>query len=122
MSYLEVTTKGHTVFVLLDGADLEWARKWRWHWRKDKRNKKFYATRSTWEDGRRKTLYLHVEVLRRSKKKRPTALHRISDHIDGDTLNCRLDNLRWATGEMNGKNRNGKAKKWYGARRVPVAS
>jgi hypothetical protein len=120
MTYLEVTTKGHTVFVTLDDDDLEWARKWRWHWRKDRRKKKYYATRSTWCQGSRKTLYLHVEVHKLRGLRRPSSLHFLVDHIDGDTLNCRRDNLRWATGSMNGKNRNGKAKRWYDARRVPA--
>lgn len=103
-------------YFKVDDDGLSYFTQWRWHWRYDKRGKKPYATRSTQVDGKNRTLYLHVEIHKRRRKRRPSARHVLVDHIDGDTLNCTRDNLRWASHDQNRKNVNGSAKKWYSAR------
>lgn len=45
-----------------------------------------YAARTVYEDGRRKTIYLHREIVRAPP-------HLFVNHDDGDTLNCVRGNL-----------------------------
>ncbi len=95
--------------VIIDAIDYEWARQWKWYITWDKHRRKMYATRNTNAepvDGKRKQakVYLHKEILKRSGKKRRSRLYTIGDHKDGDSLNNRRGNLRWATPKMNRKN------------------
>src|SRR5262245_2242549 len=121
-SFGRIALKGDgDVWVQVDEADFWWAIGWKWHWRWDRRRKKRYATRSTKRKGRTVTVYLHVEIQRRKGKRRPSAAHVVADHLDGDSLNCRRRNLRWATRSMNAKNKYGKAAKWYAARAQATA-
>jgi len=97
-------------YCLLDWQDFEWARAFLWcH---------TYGSGSFDENGviarpdhiyaRRcvgpKTLFLHREILLRAVGPPPPG-HIIGDHRNGDTLDNRRDNLRWATRSMNAKNR-----------------
>lgn len=96
------------LFALVDAEDYLWACQHRWHVRYDKRGKKPYLVRSAHyrENGVRvhRTLWLHVEVMKRIAP-RTSVWHTIADHRDGDSLNCRRANLRWATPSENAKNR-----------------
>lgn len=92
-------------YAIVDEIDYAWAVRWRWTlttWG--------YMKRSTYvgsrKDGTRRSVsvYLHIEILRRAGKKRPTPKHTIGDHIDIDPTNCRRINLRWATKSMNNAN------------------
>lgn len=51
------------------------------------------------------TVYLHVEVLKRTGRVPPTPKHVLVDHVDIDSLNCQRHNVRWATLSMNRRNR-----------------
>jgi HNH endonuclease len=51
------------------------------------------------------TLYLHVEIMKRTGRHPPTPKHEIVDHFDLDSLNCQRQNLRWVTYSINNKNR-----------------
>lgn len=51
------------------------------------------------------TLYLHIEIMKRTGIEPPTPEHVLVDHEDGQTLDCRRINLRWATHSMNRTNR-----------------
>jgi hypothetical protein len=42
-------------------------------------------------------LFLHQEIVARMGLKPATSEHKIIDHKDRDTLNCRRNNLHWAT-------------------------
>jgi len=96
--YLDTTA---TIFAVVSDEDYAWAIKWKWQITWDRHKRKAYATRSTWDDRQRIKLYLHKEILKRSMKLPPSKRHTIGDHGDGDSLNCRRNNLEWATPSQN---------------------
>lgn len=59
-----------------------------------------YAVRSG-PDG---LIWLHKEVLIRDFRLPPSARHTIGDHWNGNRLDDRRGNLRWATHQMNARN------------------
>jgi hypothetical protein len=89
------------IYATVSFEDHAWALQWCWQITWDRHKRKAYATRSTWDSGRRIKLYLHKEVLKRSMKLPPTPLHTMGDHGDGNSLNCERDNLEWATPSQN---------------------
>lgn len=97
-----------SLFALIDPDDYAWVSRHRWSIVKSRARgdnpRKLYAVRkeSGWSGGR--TIYLHKEVLERSGIKPPSDKHVIGDHRNGDSLDCRKINLRWATHAMNAKN------------------
>jgi hypothetical protein len=104
------------VYAMLDPIDYEWARQWKWcHTYGSgsmvevaegvfaiERPDHIYARRCVGST----TLFLHREILRR-KDGEPRYKRAIGDHINGETLNCRRNNLRWATPRMNARNKAG---------------
>lgn len=97
---------GHA--VILDPIDYDHFAQWTWGATPDKHRRKFYATRSTTNDGRPIKIYMHKVITFRAYGPPPTPRHTIGDHCDGHSLDCRRHNLRWATPGMNRAN-------YYGA-------
>lgn len=95
-----------TFAVVLDADDWEYFRQWLWAPKWNSRCKKVYAYRTARRGNNKFSEYLHVAILRRACIQKPTVHHIIGDHMDGDSLNCRKSNLRWATHSMNCRNRN----------------
>lgn len=99
-------------FALVDEEDYHWAIKWRWNIKRCKRLKE-YARRavSTYhEGGERKgarSIYLHIEIMKRTSVQPISANHKLVDHRNGKSLDCRRKNLRWATHSMNSYNTHG---------------
>jgi HNH endonuclease len=102
-----------SLVALLDPVDWDWARRHKWgfvtsNMRKNGREK-FYACRTVMAAGRTFfRVYLHKEVVLRAHGDPPTSAHTIGDHRDGNSLDCRRDNLRWATPSMNRMNIDGR--------------
>lgn len=96
--------------ILLDWTDYQWAIRWRWAWVTSKqglnRRHKVYGRRNTTRGvkGSNLWVWLHKEICEREHGPAPSLFHSIADHIDGDTLNCRRSNLRWATPAENRAN------------------
>jgi len=89
------------IYATVSFEDYAWALQWKWQITWDRHKRKAYATRSTHAGPRRIKLYLHKEILVRSMKLPPCGKHVMGDHGDGDSLNCRRDNLEWATPSQN---------------------
>ena len=79
---------------------------WKWHTAKHGRyNIMFYAVRnSPWVNGKRNKIYIH-QIIMEKMLKRPLAKGEKVDHIDHDGLRNTRDNLRLATKQENGFNR-----------------
>lgn len=97
--------------AILDYEDYVHFSKWNWHSKLSKGGKKIYFCRTVWTamHGRSNTtsLYLHKAIYERSGIKPPSFEYSIVDHRDGNSLDCRKANLRWATPSMNRRNING---------------
>lgn len=111
--------KDLTEWALVDEVDYAWAIRWHWHIKKQgkyaparKGSRKRYAFRQyhppETHRAYRTSLYLHVEIMKRTGIEPPSPLHTIVDHRDGKSFDCRRHNLRWATPKQNAANRNGK--------------
>ena len=115
------------VYAIVDQIDYQYLIQWRWRLKQSRVHKgttkfKFYLARTghetigldTFDDGRRiqsrrqSTIFLHTIVMERKGTPKPkTDKKLIVDHADGDSFNCRRNNLRWATISFNNKNING---------------
>lgn len=98
-------------FVLVDEIDYQWALQWRWHVNKPhatRNGKKCYPCRSQGRGGNyHPKLYLHVEIMKRTGILPLAPVFKIVDHRNGNELDCRRVNLRWATPRMNRMNLHG---------------
>lgn len=96
------------VYAVVDQEDYWYFSQWRWQPVFNSTGRKIYLKRSvTQQDRKSVSLYLHVEIHKRTGAVQPTEKHVMVDHIDCDSLLCRKFNLRWATPSMNSRNRYG---------------
>lgn len=95
------------LFVIVDLIDYNWMSEWMWYKKKSQRTAghrvKWYAYRTGRQCGVRVSLYLHVLITARAWGPRPSTRH-VSDHRNGQSLDCRRDNLHWATRKQNRAN------------------
>lgn len=107
----------YEIEVLLSDEDFEWAAaQGNWFVTHGATPSPGYAVRSV----RGRLIFLHKEVLRRSFVMPPSPRHIIGDHIDGDRFNNTRPNLRWATAQMNARNRFGFAHAQLGFDLQPI--
>lgn len=104
-------------YAIVDQIDYQFLVQWRWKFKESKSHKgtikpKRYLARTSHEGTRESrkcsTIFLHTVVMGRTGIPKPIINKRlIVDHKDGDELNCRRNNLRYATLQFNRINRFG---------------
>jgi hypothetical protein len=104
-------------YAIVDQIDYQYLIQWRWKLKESKSSKgtkkpKVYLARTTHEGSRESricsTIFLHTVVMERTGTPKPkTNKKLIVDHKDSDGLNCKRNNLRYATLSFNRRNRNG---------------
>lgn len=89
---------GRHHFALVDDADADWVRQWRWSAWKDTSGRVYARRYETKPGGGRRLIALHRALLN-------PAPHEVVDHRDGDPSNNQRANLRIATTAQNIQNR-----------------
>lgn len=99
------------VWGIVDQIDYQWAVQWCWCLKVSPRGRGRcrYLRRAVGVNAngmrlRTNSLYLHIEIMKRTGIEPPSPLHTLVDHRNGKTLDLRRVNLRWATPGMNTRN------------------
>jgi hypothetical protein len=102
-----------SLWAVVDEVDYHYLIQWRWTpLPSGEMRNRIYLHRKTSigpRDARiRTTVYLHIEVMKRTGVRPPSPRHCLVDHRDGDEFNCRRPNLRWVTPSQNQINKFGR--------------
>lgn len=97
--------------ALVDDEDYEFLSQWKWHVKYSASGNKYYAGRC---DKNHRVIYMH-RVLKKTKSSM------VCDHINGDTLDNRRDNLRNCSYRQNSQNRTRKGVHFETSRKKWVA-
>lgn len=92
-----IHSKKHGSFeVIVDDADWDEVKKYKWHIGKQPKRKAIYARRNEYVNGKRppKEVALHTHLTG----------YKMTDHINGNGLDCRRSNMREATVTQNRHN------------------
>lgn len=93
------------VYAVVDQDDYEYFSRWKWDYKISRGGKKIYLRRSAGNSTiKRSPIYLHVAICSRANFLPPSEEHTYVDHINGNSLDNRRDNLRWATPTQNRRN------------------
>lgn len=84
--------------ALVDDEDYERVAKYRWYAQGEKNRTKWYALRGQWNGVEQVPVRMHTFIMRAVRGT-------IIDHLNGDTLDNRKENLRACTNSQNTKNR-----------------
>lgn len=82
--------------AIVDADRYDWAMKWNWYAKWNPNTRSYYAARYGRKGGPRH-IYLHRQIMGEPEG--------IVDHANGNTLDCRVSNLRACTVAQNGANR-----------------
>lgn len=98
---------------LVDQEDMVYFTQYLWSYKRSPNGKMYFKRAVSLYDltGRcgAESIYLHIEILTRAKGPMPTRRRCIADHLDGNSLNNRRDNLEWVTKRQNNQNRFGQS-------------
>lgn len=119
ISYWIPLSNRYDIHARVSGIDYDWAMQWLWchtygsgeriHAAKYQRGfDKIYARRAVGTPWGNRTLWLHRLICHRVQGPPPSHEH-VADHLNGDSLDCRRQNLKWATLSENSRNRFGSA-------------
>lgn len=85
------------MFAIVDDGDFDVVSRFKWHAHKS--GTKYYAMTDLGTDGKRTMLYMHKLILY------PTPRGREIDHVNGNGLDNRKENMRFASRQQNSMNR-----------------
>jgi hypothetical protein len=96
MKYLELT---QNKYAIVDDEDFEYLNQWKWQWNNANRSKFGYAHRTERIKGTKMKLHhkMHRLVMNAERGQ-------IIDHVNGNTLDNRKENLRFCTLSQNNQN------------------
>lgn len=120
---LTITNKQHTIASTIDASLVSTLKQYSWiAWRANRRPNQMRENKFYVKHGNTKTLShccLHEYVLRLNNVEKPNDGKAYSvDHINRDTLDNRLENLRWATPTQQNQNTD-KRERNHNARELP---
>lgn len=87
-------------YAMVDDSDFRWLNQWRWYAALDKKNRTFYAQRHCWNKQTKKD-----EIVRMHRLILDAPKGKMVDHISGDCLDNRRENIRVVSHQENSLNR-----------------
>ncbi len=114
--------KDSSLWAVVSEIDFEYLNQWRWSYARSPWGKIYICRRTTAGKaatrkvggfvckvaGASRTVYVHREVMLRKQPVPPSPEHKIVGHDDGNSLDCRRENLHWSTYKMNNTAQHGR--------------